>query len=129
VAMDPPGPADPPERRRVGGSTASMTDPLHTAQKAAPEALGISLTKIGLFALAIDEGSLPGQSVSPIWRFRGIGSAGGDFTGRAARRCTLGGRDKFESAEFVALVLSAGSIVKVLSQHRLKSGFRNRWSR
>jgi hypothetical protein len=41
----------------------------------------------------------------------------------------LGGRDKFESAEFVALVLSAGSIVKVLSQHRLKSGFRNRWSR
>jgi 8-oxo-dGTP pyrophosphatase MutT (NUDIX family) len=95
----------------------SMIDPFLTAQRAAREELGISLTKIEFFVVAMDEGSLPGQPVTRSGGFEVIGLAETSLPAERLGDTRFRGRDKFESAEFVALELNASSVFKLLSEH------------
>lgn len=92
-------------------------DPYLTAQRAAREELGISLTKIEFFVVAMDEGSLPGQAITRSGGFELIGLAETSLPAERLGDTRFRGRDKFESAEFVALELNASSIFKLLTAH------------
>ena len=86
-------------------------DPFLTAQRAAREELGISLTKIEYFVVAIDEGSLPGRPVVRSGGFELIGSAETSLAAERLEDTRFRGRDKFESAEIIALELSVESLL------------------
>jgi hypothetical protein len=101
----------------------NLIDPFLTAQRAAREELGISLTKIEFFVTAIDEGSLPGQPVTRSGGFELIGSAETSLAAERLQDTRFRGRDKFEAAELVTLEMSVPSILQLLRKEPPETWF------